>query len=166
MERELKNSMDQIKQLEVKTKAKYQMMDEVWFLCPKNNIMETILKYWNKPWLVPIDPDNEKYMLEVRLVISTLFFSYHAHVGCSEVGYNIILAYMAGRFVFSISKNTQCESCHQVIHSNHLNPWPHHSLILLKSNERLRWIIGLVIPGGTCVVSLDRSVCFFAETTQ
>ena len=72
-----------------------------------------------------------------------------------------ILAYMAGSFVFSVSKHIQCESCQQVIHSNPLDPCPHRSLILLKSyneesaldydNLEVAEKSGLVIPSGTVV---------------
>ena len=77
LERELKNFRDRIKRLEIKTKAKDQTMDELHSLCPNNNVMKTVLKYRNKPWLVPIDsdvPQNDKYISEVRSFASSIHY--------------------------------------------------------------------------------------------
>ena len=53
------------------------MMDELQSLCPSNNAMKTVLKYRNKPWLVPIDsdvPQNDKYISEVRSFASSIHY--------------------------------------------------------------------------------------------
>ena len=71
LERELKNFRDRIKLLEIKTKPKDQTMDELHSLCPNNNVMKIVLKYRNKPWLVPIDSDvaqNDKYRVSQKNV--------------------------------------------------------------------------------------------------
>ena len=52
-------------------------MDELHSLCPNNNVMKTVLKYRNKPWLVPIDsdvPQNDKYISEVRSFASSIHY--------------------------------------------------------------------------------------------
>ena len=77
MGRELKNFRDRTKRLEIKTKAKDQTMDELHSLCPNNNVMKTVLKYRNKPWLVPIDsdiPQNDKYISKVRSFVSSIHY--------------------------------------------------------------------------------------------
>ena len=75
LEKELKKFRDRIKRLEIKTKAKGQTMNELHSRCPNNKIMKTVLKYINKPWLVPIDsdvPQNDKYISEARSFASSI----------------------------------------------------------------------------------------------
>ena len=52
-------------------------MDELHDLCPNNNVMKTVLKYRNKPWLVPIDsyvPQDDKYISKVRSFASLILY--------------------------------------------------------------------------------------------